>query len=166
MPIRIPWDRYEVALLFSAYERVAEGSDINTEAAKLSETLRNLAVRRGVTIDDTYRNVNGMKMQLANVQFVFTDGKRGLSGASAKIRQMYELYRANPEEYQTILEEAIQLTGTTTPVEDAFFAYAKDKTGLSPKMLTEFLEKAGDFCHLKQPLLGMTDVKAVRTVQQ
>ena len=107
MPIRIKWDRYEVALLFSAYERVAEGSDINMEAAKLSETLRNLAVRRGVTIDDTYRNVNGMKMQLANVQYVFTDGKRGLSGASAKIRQMYELYRTNPEEYQDILEEAI-----------------------------------------------------------
>ena len=62
MPIRIPWDRYEVALLFSAYERVAGGLDINTEAAKLSETLRNLAVRRGVTIDDTYRHVNGMKM--------------------------------------------------------------------------------------------------------
>lgn len=166
MPIRIPWDRYEVVLLFSAYERVADGSDINAEATKLSETLRILAVRRGVTIDDTYRNINGMKMQLANVQYVFTDGKRGLSGASAKIRQMYELYRTNPEEYQTILEEAIRLTGTPMSVEDAFFAYAKNKTTLSPKMLAEFLEKAGDFCHLKQPLLGITDVKVVRTAQQ
>lgn len=166
MPIRIPWDRYEVALLFSAYERVADGSDIGSEAVKLSETLRNLAVQRGISINDTYRNVNGMKMQLANVQYIFTDGKKGLSGASGMIRQVYELYKANPAEYQIILKEAIQLTGTTTPVEDAFFAYAKDKTGLSPKMLTEFLEKVSDFCHLKQPLLGMTDVKAVRTVQQ
>ena len=166
MPIRIPWDRYEVALLFSAYERVADGSDIGSEAVKLSETLRNLAVQRGISINDTYRNVNGMKMQLANVQYIFTDGKKGLSGASGMIRQVYELYKANPAEYQIILKEAIQLTGTPMSVEDAFFAYAKDKTGLSPKLLAEFLENAGDFCHLKQPLLGMTDVKAVRTVQQ
>ena len=59
------------------------------------------------------------------------------------------------------------MTGnTTTSVEDAFFAYAKGKIGLSPAMLTECLRKATDYCHLKQPLLGMTDVKAVRNIQQ
>lgn len=166
MPIRIPWDRYEVVLLFRAYERVANGSDINTEAANLSETLRSLAIRRGVTIDDTYRNINGMKMQLANVQYIFTDGKKGLSGASAKIRQMHELYTTNPEEYQSILKEAIRLTGNPESFEDAFFKYAESKSGLSPKVLANYLEKAGDFCHLKQPLLGMTDIKAIRIVQQ
>ncbi len=72
MPTRIPWDRFEVALLFSAYERVANGSDLNAEAEKLSQSLRDLAIRRKVVIDDTYRNINGMKMQLANVQFLFT----------------------------------------------------------------------------------------------
>ena len=77
MPIRISWDRYEVALLFAAYERVAGGSDINTEAARLSQTLRDLAIRRGVSIDDTYRNLNGMKMQLANVQYLVTSGEKG-----------------------------------------------------------------------------------------
>lgn len=74
MAIRVPWDCYEVALLFSTYERVADGADCSTEAARLSETLRALARRRGVSIDGTYRNVNGMKMQLANVQYLFTDG--------------------------------------------------------------------------------------------
>ncbi len=104
MTVRIPWDRYEVALLFSAYERVADGADISQEAARLSETLRALAIRRGASIDDTYRNVNGMKMQLANVQYLFSDGQKGLSGASAMIRQMYELYKTNHEEYQIIFE--------------------------------------------------------------
>ncbi len=166
MPVRIPWDRYEVALLFSAHERVADGADISQEAARLSETLRALAIRRGASIDDTYRNVNGMKMQLANVQYLFSDGQKGLSGASAMIRQMYELYKANHAEYQIILKEAIRLTSSNTPIEDAFFAYAKERIGLPPRMLAEYLRKAADYCHLKQPLLGMTDVKAVRNVQQ
>ncbi len=166
MTVRIPWDRYEAALLFSAYERVADGADISQEAARLSETLRALAIRRGASIDDTYRNVNGMKMQLANVQYLFSDGQKGLSGASAMIRQMYELYKTNHEEYQIILKEAIRLTSSNASIEHAFFAYAKERIGLSPRMLAEYLRKAADYCHLKQPLLGMTDVKAVRNVQQ
>lgn len=68
MSIRVSWDCYEVALLFAAYARVASGSDINAEAHQLSKTLRELAIRRGISIDDTYRNLNGMKMQLANVR--------------------------------------------------------------------------------------------------
>ena len=167
MSSRIPWDRYEVALLLNAYERVARGSDINTEAAKLSVVLRNLATYRGILIDETYRNVNGMKMQLANVQYLFTGGKKGLSGTSVMIHQMYELYTTNPVEYQMILEEANRMTeAPTTSVEDAFFAYAKDETGLPPKMLVDYLQKAADYCHLKQPLLGMTDAKAVHNIQE
>lgn len=163
---KIPWDRYEVALLFSAYERTVEGSDINTEAAKLSEFLRGLAVCKGLSIDETYRNVNGMKMQLANVQYLFTGGKKGLSGASAMIHQMYELYKTNQTEYQTILKEAIQLNRIPISIENAFFIYAKDRTFFSPKMLTKYLRMAADYCHLKEPLLGMTDTKAVHRIQQ
>ncbi len=166
MTVRIPWDRYEVALLFSAYERVADGADISQEAVRLSETLRALAIRRGASVDDTYRNINGMKMQLANVQYLFSDGQKGLYGASAMTRQMYELYKANHAEYQIILKKAIRLTSSNTTIEDAFFAYAKERIRLSPRMLAEYLRKAADYCHLKQPLLGMADVKAVRNVQQ
>lgn len=166
MTVRIPWDRYEVALLFSTYERVANGADLGREASSLSETLRTLAIRRGNLIDETYRNVSGMKMQLANVQYLFTDGQKGLSGASAMIRQMFEIYKTNPADYQSVLKEAIRLTSSNASVEDAFFAYAKERIGLSPNMIAECLEKAAAYCHLKQPLLGMTDVKTVRNVQQ
>lgn len=131
MPVRIPWDRYEVALLFSIYERIVNGSDISSEAAKLSADLRALAIKRGVTIDETYRNVNGMKMQIANVQYLFTNGKKGLAGASAMIRQMYELYHTNQSEYQTILKEAIQLMGASTSVEKAFLANTREKENVA-----------------------------------
>lgn len=140
MAIRVPWDCYEVALLFSTYERVADGADCSTEAARLSETLRALARRRGVSIDGTYRNVNGMKMQLANVQYLFTDGQKGLSGASAMIRQMYDLYKTNPADYQTVLKEAIRLTSSNASVEDTFFAYVKEEnTSLSTEIRKRIL---------------------------
>ena len=166
MAVRIPWDRYEVALLINTYERVADGADIHSEAERLSTTLRSLAIRKGLSIDDTYRNVNGMKMQLSNVQYLFTDGQKGLSGASSMICQMYKMYRSNYTEYETVLKEAIQLTKSNVSIEDAFFAFAKDRTGFSPDILAKYLKRATDYCHLKQLILGMTDVKTVRNVQQ
>lgn len=166
MAIRIPWDCYEVALLFSAYEQVADGADYCAAAVRLSETLRALANRRGVSIDETYRNVNGIKMQLANVQYLFTDGKKGLSGASAMIHRMFELYKTSPTDYHKILKEAIRLAVSNTSIEDAFFSYAKERIGFSPSIIAECLKKATSYCQLNQPLLGMTDVKTVRNVQQ
>lgn len=86
MPSRIPWSQHEVALLIDTFLRVEEGADLGQAAERLSLTLRKLAIQAGQTIDDAYRNVNGMKMQLANVQYLFTDGQKGLSGASTMIR--------------------------------------------------------------------------------
>ena len=166
VPVRIPWNQHEVALLINAYLRIAKGADLGQTAEWLSRTLRRLAIQSGQQVDDTFRNVNGMKMQLANVQYLFTDGQRGLSGASTMMRQMYGLYQSNPAEYQTVLKEAIRLTGSSVSIEDAFFSYAKEHMGLSNDMLADYLQKATDYCHLKQPLLGMKDVKAVRNVQQ
>lgn len=167
MPVHIPWNQHEVALLIEAYLRVAEGADLRHTASQLSLTLRRIALQSGQRIDATYRNVNGMVMQLACVQYLFKNGEKGLSGASTMIRQMYKLYKADPSAYQSVLKEAIQMIGNAAmSVEDAFFAYAKGKIGLPPRMLSEYLKKAADYCHLKQPLLGMTDVMAVRNVQQ
>ena len=168
MSLRQPkWDKYEAALLFMTYERIEKGANIDKETEKLSSSLRTLALQRREPIDDTYRNINGIKMQLANVQYLFTNGEKGLPRGSSIIREMYELYKTTPAEYQIIMKEAIRMTeNTTTSVQDAFFAYAEEKSGLAPRKLTECLQKAADYCHLKQPLLGMTDVKAVQKVQQ
>lgn len=106
MGTRVPWDQYEVALLFRAYGNIVDGADINTEAKDLSQQLRKIALHRGTVIDETYRNVNGMKMQLGNVQYLFTNGAKGLSGASEKIRNMYQLYQNNQGEYRQRLKEA------------------------------------------------------------
>ena len=65
MPARIQWNQHEVALLIDAYLKVTKGADLGQTAEGLSLTLRKLAMQAGQTIDDTYRNVNGMKRTLA-----------------------------------------------------------------------------------------------------
>lgn len=92
---RIPWDKYETALLFKAYENIVSGESFKTEAVKLSNTLRQYAVNRGLEIDDTYRNVNGMNMHIAKVQYLFTDGRKGLPSSSKATREMYRIYQSN-----------------------------------------------------------------------
>ena len=166
MPIRVPWDQFEVALLIDAYIHCIHGKDLSQTAQELSDRLRGLAIRRGIEIDDTYRNVNGMKMQLGNVQYLFTNGERGLSGASAMIHQMVEMYRNEPTRFQVILKEAFQLTGKPVSVEEAFFAYARVHTRILEPVLRDMLAKASDYCHLQHSILGTTDVKAVRNVQE
>lgn len=58
------------------------------------------------------------------------------------------------------------MDGVPMSIQDAFFAYAKSKISFSHKVLFDCLQKASDYCHLKQPLFGMTDVTTVRRVQQ
>ncbi len=105
MAKRIPWSKHEIALLFMAYERVVNGSNMKEQASWLSDKLRRLASIKGIVIDETFRNINGMNMQLGNVQFLFTGGEKGLSGASRAIRNMYDVYMNDHNQYDAILEE-------------------------------------------------------------
>ena len=105
-------------------------------------------------------------MHLVIEQFLFTNRKKYLSGGFAAIRQIYEQCETTQAEYKEILKEAIRLTEISTSIEDAFFAYAKNRIGFPPRMLADYLKKAADYCHLKQPLLGMTDLKTVYEVQK
>lgn len=115
---RISWDKYESALLFKAYENIASGENFMIEAAELSNTLRQYAVNSGIEIDDTYRNVNGMNMHLAQVQYLFTEGRKGLPSSSKSIREMYKLYQSNYKKYLSILKEAIRLSQSPAGVSE------------------------------------------------
>ena len=110
MPVRIAWDQYEVALLIDAYLRIESGANPDEVAASLSKTLRTLAQNRGIAIDETYRNVNGMKMQLADVRYLFTGGRSGLTGASDLMRHMHYLYVYGRAAFDSILDSAKRMS--------------------------------------------------------
>ena len=58
------------------------------------------------------------------------------------------------------------MTFANQSVENAFFAYAKERTRISPPLLTIYLQKASRYCHLKQSILGSVDAEAVYAVQR
>ncbi len=103
------WSKYEVALLIETYNKAATNGYLRAAAEVLSHTLREWAVKQGKSIDATYRNVNGITMQLGTVQYCFTNGKKGLPNASTQIKEMVELYKYHFSDYEKLLQEAHQL---------------------------------------------------------
>lgn len=80
MAVRIPWDKYEAAILLDACLRVDQGV-INRSSAitYVSNTLRNRAVRRGLEIDAIFRNENGISMQFSAMANCLHHGSGGLT---------------------------------------------------------------------------------------
>ncbi len=65
MAIRIPWDEHEEAILLDACLAVIGNKTSRADAIlKVSNTLREKAVRNGIVIDSIYCNENGISMQI------------------------------------------------------------------------------------------------------
>lgn len=70
------WNKYEVAVLIDGYNKVANGIDSRKEVAvEISERLRGFRLMENIT----YRNVNGITLQLGAIEFLMTDGAHGIS---------------------------------------------------------------------------------------
>ena len=66
MAERIMWDKYEAAVLLEAVLKIEDNSETKNDAIeRVSKQLRSMAQNRGLAIDDTYRNTNGISMQMA-----------------------------------------------------------------------------------------------------
>ena len=105
--LRVPWDIYETALLLDMYFRIERGEIARSRAvSELSQTLRTLGVKRGIKINDTYRNENGISMQLYHMMYALTDGKEGLGNVARIYYQMARMYQEDHEHYERILKEA------------------------------------------------------------
>ena len=105
--LRSPWDTYETALLLDMYFRIERGEITRSRAiSELSERLRALGVKRGIKIDDIYRNENGISTHLSHMVYALTDGKAGLWNAAQIHYQVFQMYREDREHYERILEEA------------------------------------------------------------
>lgn len=100
------WSNYEIALLIEAYQKIKKQEDIQPIAKQLSKRLRDYAEKNGKEIDSTYRNTNGIIMQLGTVQYCFTDGMKGFSNASNQTREMVKMYKLSRAEFNKILNEA------------------------------------------------------------
>lgn len=99
----LKWNKYETALLIDGYKRVANGnSSIKEVAMRLSERIRPSNLKD----NDTYRNINGITLQLGAIQFLMTDGAHGISHVSNLFREIIKLYKEDNAAFINLLKEA------------------------------------------------------------
>lgn len=101
------WDKYEVALLISAYIQIKNGKEEKiAELKKLSDKLRRKAENEGLIIDETFRNLNGMQWQLGFVDCAFNNKSFGTHSPSKMFRKMVDMYQNEREAFDEILQIA------------------------------------------------------------
>lgn len=114
MPIRVKWDKYETALLIETFWKIEKTPSKKAEyISELSEQLREKAIRIGLDIDDIYRNVNGITMQLSPIAHAFFPERPTLT-TSKMFQKMVELYNNDPKEFNAILKEAHEMVGDSS----------------------------------------------------
>lgn len=64
------------------YSKQNNKNDTDKAIESLSELLNHRAKELGYNVEDTYRNITGIKMKLQNIEFVFSKGETGLSAVS------------------------------------------------------------------------------------
>lgn len=101
------WQLEEAVMLIDLYFRTQSLSSeqVEEEVKKLSLLLRNRAVLLKKTIDERYRNINGIGMQLESVRYLISNGTAGLDCPSKASESALQLYRTLPETFAQLVNE-------------------------------------------------------------
>lgn len=105
--MRVKWDEHEAALIVEMYYSVKEGKISRVEGASvISDRLRRYGLIRKIEVDDKFRNLNGILMQLNAVEYADTGGKTGLSSCSKLFKSMIEIYKNDNSAFRELLKQA------------------------------------------------------------
>lgn len=172
MPTKQPsWDKYEAVILLEGLIASLEGDTSRPEAVKaVSQKLRKIALNRGIEIDDTYRNENGISFQMKSMESAYY-GHTIFKPASRLFMEVVELYHNSTNEYNSLLKEAKAMIEKSKSIEDEFIKYLAGK--VSPTQLSEFYlcySEIEAFCLkvkvLQKPLFQTTDFNVIKNVQR
>lgn len=121
MALRILWDKFETALLIETWIRVETGEVSRQKAvAELSKLLRQRAVAQGISIDDVYRNENGISLQLSNVQRLMKHLPDAEKHNTKIFVEMVKMYFSDKNQFDEILQEAKGGSGQMKTKEELF----------------------------------------------
>lgn len=124
MAVRIPWDKYETAILIEACEKYNDGLVSEKEAVKVvSNELRTRAQKKGIKIDDIFRNENGISMQFKIINGLILEKNSGLKNASKLFADMVYLYKNDNYKFKKILKEAREVGIQSKTIQEKFSAW-------------------------------------------
>jgi hypothetical protein len=172
MGLRKPaFTKYEAVILLDGYLDALSGR-LSRQASvrRVSKDLRTLAINQGISIDESYRNVNGITFQMSRMESAYQGQTISISRTKL-FDEIVSLYRNNRQEYETILKEAIKMAAERSSVKENFKNYLTAKVG-SQKVKSFFwcYKEIEDFClkiHiLDKPLFETTDLQSILRVQK
>lgn len=168
---RIPWDMSEAVIMLNALISAREGRMSRKDAIEaVSSELRARAKRNGIEVDDIFRNVNGITLQMSTMEYILTDGEKGMkkSPMSKLFQDVVAMYRNHRATYEKTLREARNVADTKS-IQDQYFVWLK--TQVSPAQLSELYmvyTDIEDFCLkrsiIKKKLFALTDLADIRKV--
>lgn len=104
------WNKFETALLIDTYEKVAQGAVRRSDAVRqLSKRLRDGMTAMGVSISETFRNENGISMQMSTIKNLLTDNDSTFGNPSRIFVDMCDLYINDKESFNKILGTASRM---------------------------------------------------------
>ena len=107
MAERIVWDKYEAAILLEAVLKIDANVESKNDAIeRVSKQLRSMAKNRGLSIDDVYRNTNGISMQMTAMKATAFELESKMRSHSKVFCEVVALYHTNKPEYDAILNQA------------------------------------------------------------
>lgn len=159
MNMRIPWDKYEAAILLDYCIKVENGDISRNEAiATVSQVLRQRAISAGHKINDVFRNENGISMQLSAMRNCYLGKKSGLT-ISKLFYEIVELQKNNPIAFYKLLKEEPGKTETSTWQQ--FLQWLRNKYPKDEKNILHSLMMVGAIGRknhtMKKPLGEITD---------
>lgn len=138
-----PWDRYEVAFLLNYCLKTEAGDMSRKEAVDIvSNTLRERAIVRGVEIDETFRNKNGISMQMSAIRNCYLRRDQGLAG-SKLFREIVALYKSDHDALERILQEESDKVNSS--IWQEFLLWLKETTPDKEKEFVASLTTASVF---------------------
>lgn len=171
MANRTPWDKEEALILLDALINILNGKITRKEAVcAVSAKLRYRAIQHGMTIDDKFRNTNGIILQMSIMEYVFTEKKQGLKKSSVpkSFREAIDLYHNDYKTYEKLLEEA-KAVSEIKSVQEQYVTWISSK--VSAAQLSELYIVYADiesFCLkrnvLKRKLFETTDLSEIKRV--
>ena len=129
------FNAYEAVLLLDAYLKIIdEGESIREAARSCSKLLRQMAINSGIEIDASYRNADGIRMQLSRMESAF-QGETVSLPTTRLFNMIVKMYRDRNSEYEILLSEAISMAASATDNENKFLTWLSGK--VSPAQLSE-----------------------------
>lgn len=140
--------------------------------AILSEKLRQHAIKNGFQIDSSYRNTNGIRLQISVMEYLYTNGFSGLKKPTFPkvFLDAGTLYQTDRNTYKKLLREANEMEGSPIDIQEKYFEWLSTQvSGTRLSMLYTLYPIIDEFClehHiLRQPLFQTTDLSTLLQVR-